>query len=92
MPGTELPGMRAFETMMTAPADMLNLATRQVGETASMLNMGVTRTLDTLDLPGLPPVAQLLPMGIGAQAAPPAKKVTNGQMAMPVRTAAYGEE
>lgn len=89
---TELPGMRAFEAVMTAPADLMGLATRQAVETVETLNIGVSRTLDAFELPGLPPVSQMLPIGFGAPAAAPADKVSEAPVRRTAATAAYGED
>jgi len=96
MPGfpTELPGMRAFETAMAAPADIMGLATRQAAEAMGTLNIGVTRTLEALELPGLPPMTQMLPIGFGAPApaAAPADRVSEAPVIRTAVTAAYGED
>ena len=89
---TELPGMRAFETMMTAPADFMGLVTRQATETMDTLNVGVSRTVEALALPGLPPMAQMLPIGLGAPAVAPAGRVSEEPVRRTAATAAYGED
>lgn len=90
----ELPGVKALESAMTAPADLMGLATRQAVEAVDTLNTGVTRTLGALELPGLPPAAQMLPIGLGApDVIAPAAKVSGGD---PVRrssiSTSYGED
>lgn len=89
---TELPGMRAFESAMAAPADFMGLVTRQATEAVDTLNVGMTRTVEALDLPGLPPITQMLPIGLGAPAAAPAGRVSEEPVRRTAVTAAYGED
>ena len=93
--GLELPGIRAFETAMSAPADLLGLATRQATETMSTLGDGMARTFDAIALPGLPPAAQMLPLGFGmpnaAQTAP-ADKVSDAPVRRTRQPEPYGED
>ena len=93
--GLELPGIRAFESAMSAPADLIGLATRQATETMSILGLGMTRTLDAIELPGLPPVAQMIPLGFGVSNAAqtkPANKVSEAPVTRTRRPEPYGED
>ena len=91
----ELPGIRAFETAMSAPADLIGLATRQVTETMSTLGDGVARTFDAIELPGLPPAAQMLPLGFGmpnAAQTKPANRVSDAPAMRTRQPEPYGED
>jgi hypothetical protein len=93
--GPELPGIRAFESAMSAPADLIGLATRHVSETVSTLGQGMTHTLDAIELPGLPPAAQMLPLGFGmpnAAQTKPANKVSDAPVMRTRQPEPYGED
>jgi len=75
----DLPGMNLLAVALQAPADLLNLATRQVNETLAVMNNGVQRMAMELSVPpalpqGLPALPQGLPSlpGLGGFSAPPA--------------------
>lgn len=75
MPAGQLPGMNVFQVMAQAPLDFANLAVRQMGDLASIANLGVQRLGAELAVPpalpqGLPDLSQFsaglpqLPQGL----------------------------
>lgn len=74
-----LPGANVLAVIMSAPTDILSLATRQVTETMGVFNLGVQRLgAEVTKPPALPAGLPALPAGLppfpfpGMQAAPPA--------------------
>lgn len=80
-PQEEMPGMNVLAVIMQAPADIMNLATRQMTEGIEVMNAGVGRLATEMAAPptlpaGLPPIP-----GVPA-AAPPAAPPMAGPAAM----------
>jgi len=74
----QLPGMNVLAVIMQAPADIMELATRQITETVDIFGAGVQRMGAELAVPpdiaglALPPLPGMAPAAAPPAAAPPA--------------------